>query len=92
MVSQNRIESWAHRAMGFFAILVNLRLLLTYRELRQLPPENDANPVIRVAGREYWSKARVMDTLNDSREYDEGGTAGWFFLVLISFAAGYWSA
>jgi len=89
MSSKSKIESWAHRAMGFLAILLNLRLLLTYRELRQLPPENDENPVVRVGGREYWSRARVMDTLLDSREYDEGGTAGWFVLAAIAFTLGY---
>jgi hypothetical protein len=91
--------------------------LLTRREESQLPPENDANPVVWVRlhadGRhaaakrrpptdgesfrasrngefwiEYWSSHRVRDTLKDSREYDEGGTVGWFVVVGLSFLAG----
>jgi hypothetical protein len=37
---------------------------------------------------EYWSRARVLDTLNDLKQYDIGGTVGWFFLVAAAFAAG----
>ena len=38
---------------------------------------------------EYWSKIRVMDTLDDSKQYDEGGTIAWFVLVGASVAAGW---
>ena len=72
-------------------MMLNLRLLLARREHRQLPPENDANPVEWIDGREYWSKARVMDTLTDSKEYDEGGAVGWFVLVAAAFAAGWFA-
>ena len=113
------LEPWAHRAMGFGAMLLNLRLLLTRREFKQLPPENDRYPVLYVEkdidddkdepgewrvlptwtgyeqwvfGRppiEYWATPRVMDTLNDSREYDQGGTCGWFVLVAACVGLGY---
>jgi hypothetical protein len=93
--STNRLsmlESVAHVLMGYFAGLVGLHLLLTWREYRQLPPENDRFPVrwinlpamngmrpareyrVDSAHKEYWPKARVMDTLNDSREYVIGYT------------------
>ena len=56
------IESVAHVLMGFGAGLLNLRLLLTKRELDQLPPENDKNPVLWVdtdiRGKDWdWIKA-----------------------------------
>ena len=103
-------EPFLHRAMGFLAMLTNTRLLLTRREMKQLPPENDDYPVMLIEGRVatpienykenlgvcrkikgarlYWSEVRVMDTLNDSREYDEGGTVGWFVLVCASMLLG----
>ena len=41
-------ESVLHVIMGFFASIFNLRLLLTLREYKQLPPENDKNPVVYI--------------------------------------------
>lgn len=38
---------------------------------------------------EYWSKARIMDTLDDSREYLIGQTVAWFAVVGAAFAAGW---
>ena len=95
-------EPFLHRCMGFLAMLTNTRLLLTRREMKQLPPENDRYPVIFIVkyprkswvvhtdlgGDEYWSKARVMDTLNDSKQYDQGGSIGWFVLVGASMLLG----
>ena len=37
----------------------------------------------------YWSRARVLDTLDDSRDYDRGGTIAWPILVGASVAAGW---
>lgn len=39
---------------------------------------------------EYWSKARVMDTLRDMREYSIGGTIGWFLVFGAGIALGKW--
>ena len=90
------IEPTLHRLMGAVAMLSNTRLLLERRERKQLPPENDRYPVKRIykdilAGEadEYWSKVRVMDTLDDSRDYDRGGTIAWPILVGASVAAGW---
>jgi hypothetical protein len=102
-----KLESIAHIALGFVAGIMNLRLLLTHRERNQLPPENDANPLLWVpylgksnwdwvkafkggayGGKEYWGKERVMDTLNDSREYDIGGTIAWFVVLGGGIAIG----
>ena len=102
-------EPTLHRLMGFGAMLFNLRLLLTRREMKQLPPENADYPALFVAPNsgpprhwvgydyrrhsigsfEYWSKIRVMDTLDDSKQYDEGGAIAWFVLVGASVAAGW---
>jgi hypothetical protein len=73
------LESVAHVLMGYFAGLVGLHLLLTWREYRQLPPENDDYPVRWFSmgippSIEYWSKIRVLDTLRDGREYVIGYT------------------
>jgi len=83
------LEYVAHVLMGYFCGLFGLHLLLTYRERNQLPPENNRYPVVWVSNSgpgpryeynefensdEYWSEARVMDTLNDSREYVIGYT------------------
>jgi len=89
------IEPTLHRLMGFGAMLTNTRLLLERRERKQLPPANDRYPVRFVKphgsyrGDEYWSRARVLDTLDDSRDYDRGGAVGWFILVGASVAAGW---
>ena len=90
-------EPTLHRLMGFGAMLFNLRLLLERRERKQLPPANDRYPVRFLnaaglqskAGSEYWSRARVLDTLDDSRDYDRGGTIAWPILVGASVAAGW---
>tara|TARA_R110000823_G_scaffold315445_1_gene447619 strand:+ start:1053 stop:1379 length:327 start_codon:yes stop_codon:yes gene_type:complete len=55
-------ESVLHVIMGFIATIFNLRLLLTLREYKQLPPENNKNPVIWVdvdiVGNDWdWCKA-----------------------------------
>ena len=42
------------------------------REWFQLPPENDADPVVFVDGREYWAKARVLDVFRDMAGYAVG--------------------
>ena len=86
-----RIEPTLHRLMGFGAMLTNTRLLLERRERKQLPPENERFPVLSVSKYkdEYWSKSRVMDTLDDSRDYDRGGTIAWPILVGASVAAGW---
>lgn len=91
MKVSKRVESAAHIGMGFFAAFLFIGLLLHYRERWQLPPENDAHPVIWLisriltyevgfddtdGGEEYWAKVRVMDMMNDSREYWIGYTAG----------------
>ena len=103
-------EPFLHRAMGFGAMLTNTRLLLTRREMKQLPPENDRYPALAVRFDDnripigvqlrsnmgelkggwsvYWGAPRVMDTLNDSKQYDEGGTVGWFVLVGASMTLG----
>ena len=57
-----KVESVLHVIMGFFATILNLRLLLTLREYKQLPPENDKNPVVWIncekRGRDWdWCKA-----------------------------------
>ena len=89
------IEPTLHRLMGAVAMLFNLRLLLERRERKQLPPANDRYPVRFLKppgsknGDEYWSRARVLDTLDDSRDYDRGGAVGWFVLVGASVAAGW---
>ena len=98
------LESVAHVAMGFGAGLVGCGLLLDQRERDQLPPENDANPVLWIrittlgaiggsrrqsAGdREYWSRVRVMDTLNDMREYAIGATVAYPFILAAGFLVG----
>ncbi len=100
-----RLESIAHIAMGLGAALVGLGLLLHRREWRQLPPENDANPVLWIklrgaqhswsvshnpfgGGDQYWSKARVMDTLRDLREYQIGATIAWPCVLGAGIAIG----
>jgi hypothetical protein len=95
-----KVESVLHVLMGFFCGLVGLHLLLTWREYRQLPPENNRYPLAFLLKSnhrsktssmayfhscpdqktpenwgEYWSKVRVMDTLQDSMEYVIGYTA-----------------
>jgi hypothetical protein len=96
-MSWKPIEPTLHRIMGFGAMLTNTRLLLTRREDKQLPPENDRYPVKLIykdilAGEadEYWSKIRTMDTFGDSKQYDQGGAVAWPVLVGLSVAAG-WS-
>ena len=44
-----KLESVAHIALGFVAGIMNLRLLLTYRERHQLPPENALGSISRGA-------------------------------------------
>ena len=79
-----KVESVLHVLMGFFCGLVGLHLLLTWREFKQLPPENDRYPVIETSGGdEYWAKARVMDTLQDSMEYVVGYTTATFTHLAI---------
>lgn len=83
------LEPFLHVLMGYLAGLFGLHLILTWREYLQLPPENDRFPAIwtkqstgfraiwmylHEGTDEYWSKSRVMDTLNDSREYVIGYT------------------
>ena len=85
---QKKLESFAHILMGFGAGLVNLRLLLTLREWKQLPPENDKHPVQHWNGEEYWSAIRVIDILTDSREYDIGVTASWFVVLGVGVLIG----
>ena len=93
-------EPTLHRCMGFGAMLTNTRLLLTRREMKQLPPENDdypmqiidlpfADEVIKTWPVEYWAEPRVMDTLNDSKQYDEGGSFGWIALVSGTITLGW---
>ena len=88
----NKYNKLGHWAMGFASQFVNGRYWwLHRREIKQLPPENDRYPVRWIPiGDEYWSKARVMDTLNDSTQYDEGGTLGWFVVVALSVKLGMW--
>jgi len=38
----------------------------------------------------YWSSFRVMDTLDDLRQYDQGGTLGWFGTVGLGVLIGWW--
>jgi len=77
-------ESFLHVLMGFILGLLGLHILLTIREYRQLPPENDKYPVVFLQIDEYWSKSRVMDTLNDSREYVIGYMlAYWTIAILV---------
>ena len=90
-MSWKPLEPTLHRLMGFGAGLLNLRLLLTRREFKQLPPENDKHPVQHWNGEEYWSKVRVMDTLTDSRDYDIGGTAAYFVVLGIGVLIGWWA-
>jgi hypothetical protein len=83
------LEPFLHSCMGFLAHFVNGSLLLELRERRQLPPGDpiavhrfteDLKPenakVVR-GGMEYWPKDRVMDTLNDLRQYQYGQTVAW---------------
>lgn len=96
-------EPTLHRLMGLGAGILNLGLLLDRRERRQLPPENDRYPVIWVSNsgpgpryeREefensdaYWAKARVMDTLDDIRDFARGQTAAWFVVLGIGILLG----
>lgn len=87
-------EPTLHRLMGFGAGILNLGLLLDRRERRQLPPENDRNPVVFIAresrrlGGEYWSKIRVMDTLDDMRDYARGQTVAWFVVLGMGVVIG----
>lgn len=37
---------------------------------------------------EYWAKPRVMDTLDDTRDYAIGATIGWFVVVGVSLWLG----
>lgn len=57
-----KLESFAHVMMGFGAGLVNLRLLLNMRELNQLPPENDKNPVLWIPyiGEKNWDWCKAF--------------------------------
>ena len=91
-------EPTIHRFMGAIAMLTNTRWLwLHRREMRQLPPENDRYPVVNVDwdaehhgnDTEYWSKSRVMDTLNDLGHEDQGGTIMWFGVVGLAMWAGW---
>ena len=91
------VEPTLHRLMGVLAAITNTRWLwLERRERRQLPPENDEYPVQKIAFHDrgiwvaYWAKPRVMDTLDDLRQYDQGGTLGWFFTVGIGVLIGWW--
>jgi len=103
------VESILHIMLGFVCTIFNLRLLLTWREYRQLPPRNDKNPVMWIGmsgsgknwdwckawfgsgygGKEYWSKERVMDTMNDIREYDIGSTLAWFVVFFMGVFIGW---
>jgi len=53
------------------------------REYEQLPPENDANPVIDVDGTEYWSSVRVMDIFRDLTGYLVGEVFRTLGLVVL---------
>ena len=107
---QLRWESAAHVAMGLGAGLLNLGLLLDRRERDQLPPENDANPVVVLrypgngqapsilAGTRYpqrrgrvvyWAQVRVMDTLDDLREYQIGQAIAWPCVLAAGIAIGW---
>ena len=108
----NRFNRLGHIGLGIAGALLNLHLVWTKREIDQLPPENDDNPVMylsfaweydwadgqSIANRdpkeggdhEYWSKARVMDTLDDSWDYAVGETIGWVMLVAGLLAIGKW--
>jgi hypothetical protein len=59
----SKVESALHVLMGFFCGLVGLGLLLTWREFKQLPPENRKHPVCWVSsGSRSWSKAWVNNS------------------------------
>lgn len=97
-------EKAAHRAMGFFAGLLPLAWTLTLRERNQLPPENNANPVIWYSGhlqfvvsgdrptvglfKEYWAATRVRDTLKDTHDYAIGNAIAWPFVLGAGIAIG----
>ena len=96
-------EPTLHRLMGFGAGILNLGLLLDRRERKQLPPENDRYPLVWVSnsgpgpryGYEefedsdaYWPKVRVMDTLDDIRDFARGQTAAWFVVLGIGILLG----
>ena len=68
-----RLESVAHVLMGYFAGLVGLHLLLTWREFGQLPPENDRYPVryISTLLSGEWTKAWF------TQGYDPGAEEYW---------------
>lgn len=97
-------EPTLHRLMGFGAGLLNLRLLLTLREERQLPPATERLPVLQFEDphvfdptifpwgggkHEYWAAERVLDTLNDLKHYDQGATAAWFVVLAAGILIGW---
>jgi hypothetical protein len=43
-----------------------------FREIRQLPPENNSNPVVMIGNTPYWSSVRVSDMLRDMVGYAIG--------------------
>lgn len=62
-----------HVIMGFIATIFNLRLLLTLREYKQLPPENDKNPVVYISSIRHgegwsWCKAWLRSSYG-GKEY-----------------------
>ena len=113
-----RYEPTLHRLLGLVASAIPGGVLLVYwiRELKRLPPENDANPVVYLlvdakgntlwpftnrdtakleaikdgdVVREYWSKVRVMDLLNDTKEYLQGAAVGWLLTLGLGVLIGW---
>jgi len=93
----NYFESFLHVLMGFIFGLLGLHILLTIREFKQLPPENDKYPVVFIDPHdgpgitlpntiEYWAKPRVMDTLYDTQEYVIGYTIAHIIIVIVLFS------
>ena len=62
------------------------------REWFQLPPENDANPVVFVSqesrriGGEYWAAVRVRDVFRDWAGYELGSVIRTALLVWWALA------
>lgn len=90
----NRFNTLGHVLMGLANGFLPLNLLWTRREINQLPPENDANPVkwhqINGRWKQYWSEERVRDTLDDLHEVAFGQTVGWFMTLGMGLAVGRW--
>ena len=83
------VEQVGHFFMGFGAGLLNLGLLLWWREwVKQWPPGEPFTIGISDPPQYVTQLDRVADTAKDLKYMEIGRTVVWFFVVGLAFWAG----